>query len=268
MKSCWIRTRHNFLDPLNLLMRQDSQGLAGFCDATDDTICAVLYVMWGISSGLPYSRILMAKCRVLPLLGSTIPCSELQSLVILHHLAVVVLETYPARFCSFSAYTDSMSSIGALAKSTSVLKPYFANRISEIKKLQLQVRELSDKADGVHYVPGSLNHADLGTRGTASLRDLGIGSVWQSGPKFLTSPYQEWPRDSPKSLEKMSAPVEEVRAASHSSTLSVVRGSEPSLTQVISQSLLDSSSLGDSLRQLACAHSLLREARAHNQSSG
>ena len=43
------------------------------------------------------------------------------------------------------------------------------------------------------HVPSALNPADLGNRGTVSLADLGLGSMWQCGPSFLTSPRDQWP---------------------------------------------------------------------------
>ena len=111
---------------------EDAQGqprLVGFCDALDQAVCAVLYVVWMRCQGQPTSRLLIGKCRVTPLLGTMIPRGELQSLVITHRLAQVVAEGFLSRFASISMYTDSMSSIGAMAKSGSVLRPFFANSV-------------------------------------------------------------------------------------------------------------------------------------------
>ena len=58
--------------------------LAGFCDASDVGVCASLYVLWKCSDGETSSRLLMAKCRVAPIHGMTIPRGELKSLTILH----------------------------------------------------------------------------------------------------------------------------------------------------------------------------------------
>ena len=45
----------------------------------------------------------------------------------------------------------------------------------------------------LHWVASADNPADILTRGSAKLADIGPGSVWQSGPKFLSLPRSEWP---------------------------------------------------------------------------
>ena len=152
--------------------------LVGFCDAAVQAICAVLYVVWEQDSGPPTSHLLMSKCRVAPLHGATIPQEELQSLVILHCLAVVVVEAFPAVFQSISKYTDSMCSLGALQKMDGILKPYFANQASEIRWLHEQLEEVTEHLELVHHIAGSSNPANLGTRGQTRIQDLGPGKVW------------------------------------------------------------------------------------------
>ena len=95
--------------------------LAGFCAAAEEALCAVLYVVWAVKDGAPTSRLLLAKCRVSPLFGATIPQGELQLLVVLHCLALVVAESFPTKFSSISMYMDSMCSLGALNKETGIL---------------------------------------------------------------------------------------------------------------------------------------------------
>ena len=120
---------------------------------------------------------MMAKCRVAPLVGMTIPRSELQSLTMLTRMIMVVAEAYPARFVSISMYTDSMCSIGVLSK-TSALKPYFSHRVSKILQIRQQLQELTDTLVPVHHMAGEMNPADLGTRGTTKLSDLQAKSMW------------------------------------------------------------------------------------------
>ena len=105
--------------------------LVGFCDSSEVAVCASLYVVWSTGSAGATVRLLMGKCRVAPLLGMTVPRGEMQSLTILTRLMVVAAEAFPARFLSISSYTDSMCSIGALSKTSTTLKPYFGNRVSE-----------------------------------------------------------------------------------------------------------------------------------------
>ena len=49
------------------------------------------------------------------------------------------------------------------------------------------------EVEQVHWVPTDQNPADLLTRGTAKLRDIGTGSFHQKGPNFLSSPRDRWP---------------------------------------------------------------------------
>ena len=51
-----------------------------------------------------------------------------------------------------------------------------------------------DSVEPVYHLPGEQNPADLGTRGHAALRELGLESVWQKGPHFLTEmDRNKWP---------------------------------------------------------------------------
>ena len=144
-KQCWASWFASLLDPTEVTFPhstrpKQAQGrprLVGFCDAVSLGMCAAIYVVWQILSVRNESRIMVAKCRVTPLIGMTIPRGELQSLTMLTRMLVVVAETYPERFASISTYTDSMSSMGTLGKKSSTLKPYFANRVSEITSLLL-----------------------------------------------------------------------------------------------------------------------------------
>ena len=69
--------------------------LAGFGDASMSAICVAVYVVWTSVQGKHHSRILTGKCRVAPLLGTTIPRGELQALVVLHRLLLTVVEAFP-----------------------------------------------------------------------------------------------------------------------------------------------------------------------------
>ena len=148
-------------------------------------LCVCLYVVWTDSSGRHYPRVLAGKCRVSPLLGTTIPRGELQAIVVLHRLVATVLEAFPFRCKSVSTYTDSLCSLGAINKSCSSLRPYFANLVLEIHRLREQIATLTDDLAPISHIPGDINPADQGTRGSVGLADLGPDSVWQVGPDFL-----------------------------------------------------------------------------------
>ena len=208
--------------------------LVGFCDSSEVAVCASLYVVWRTSGPLASVRLLMGKCRVAPLLGMTVPRGEMQSLTILTRLLLVAAEAFPARFLSISSYTDSMCSLGALSRTSSALKPYFGNRVSEIQHLRSQLSDVTDDLAPVHHVPGVLNPADVGTRGGVLVDQLSEGSTWQCGPSFLGLPYESWPITTDEARYTAKIPAEEVRAshreyASPGTTLSAVLGASQGL---------------------------------------
>ena len=185
--------------------------LAGFCDSSELAVCAIVYVVWDTQDGGVCARLLMGKCRVAPLVGMTIPRGEMQSLTILSRLLVVVAEAYPSTFASISTFTDSMCSIGALAKVSTALKPYFGNRVSEILQLRSKLQEMTTDLAPVHHIPGEGNPADVGTRPGMRASQLGPGSLWQQGPPFLRLPYNQWPTTTEESRSAARLPGSEVR---------------------------------------------------------
>ena len=64
------------------------------------------------------------------------PRGELQALVVLHRMLLTIVEAFPYRFATVSAYTDSLCSLGALRKNTSALRPFFGNRVMEIGRVR------------------------------------------------------------------------------------------------------------------------------------
>ena len=92
----------------------------------------------------------------------------------------------------------------------------------------------------MHHVPGSINPADIGTRGLALLSDLGPSSTWQVGPDFLRTPYSLWIADGSEKARDITLPVEETRTVLAVSTAVPCYG----LLQVLTDALLECSALG------------------------
>ena len=219
-KSLWVSWFRSLLCPVEAVFPRSTRPphavgaprLVGFGDASMTALCVVLYVIWTDKQGRHHPRILTGKCRVAPLLGTTIPRGELQALVVLHRITATAIDAFPCRFASVSTYSDSLCSLGALHKSTSALRPYFANRVMEILRIREQLREFTDDLDPVSHIRGEDNPADLGTRGLVSVGDLGPGSTWQTGPEFLTRDYETWPRTVEPEKIGTEVPLEECRA--------------------------------------------------------
>jgi hypothetical protein len=160
--------------------------LVGFADSSLQALCVAIYAVWDLQDESREARLLTAKCRVTPLHGTSIPRGELQALVVLLRLLVATAGALRHRARKVTVFSDSECTLAALKKSGALMRPYFANRVSEALMLLKELGELCEEGVEVRHVSGSLNPADLGTRGDVTLESLGQGSSWQAGPDFLT----------------------------------------------------------------------------------
>ena len=141
------------------------------------------------------ANLCLSKGRMCPLRGYTIPRSELCGALLVSRLMLaVVMALCRMDECPVKAIMllDSRCIISALELTSSKLLPFFQNRLAEIYE---NLHSISKKCEveQVHWVPTDQNPADLLTRGTAKLRDIGTGSFHQKGPNFLSSPRDRWP---------------------------------------------------------------------------
>ena len=193
--------------------------IIGFSDGSFDAFAAAVYLRWEVNSGGEekdereyVSNLLAAKSRVTPLNGMTIPRAELNGLLLLSRLSLTVAralstesELHPA---SAILLTDSECSISVLEKSSSSMKPYFHNRVSEIGENMEELSKVCD-VEQVHHVAGVLNVADMATHGGVKVNDIGPGSLWQRGPAFLACRRDSWPVT--REFCKVEIPDEEAR---------------------------------------------------------
>ena len=179
-----------------------------------DSCCKSVHCK-GLDGGHWSAFLVLAKGRVTPLSGYTIPRSEMSSGVLVSRLLLRVvraLSSMTESIFSSIILLDSECTISTLEASASQLKPFFHNRRAEIIE-NMEAVSKHCEMEPVHWVPTDLNVADLLTRGTASLADIGIGSLWQTGPKFFSLPRSEWPVNR-NCVNKSSIPTEEMRAPS------------------------------------------------------
>jgi hypothetical protein len=88
--------------------------LVGFAYSSFLALCVVLYVVWQKYNGTFEARLLMAKCRVSPLHGTSIPRGELQAFVILLRLLVTAASAIRIRPKFITAFSDSECTLAAL----------------------------------------------------------------------------------------------------------------------------------------------------------
>ena len=144
--------------------------------------------------------------------GYTVPRSELCGALIVSRLLVAVvsalykLEEYPTRVVMC---LDSRCIICALEMRSSKLLPFFQNRLAEINENLDLIAKRYD-VEPVQWVQSEQNPADLLTRGTASIKDIGPGSFHQKGPNFISFPRDKWPVS--RSFVPVEIPGDEVRS--------------------------------------------------------
>ena len=130
-----------------------------------------------------------------PLRGYTVPRAELCGALITSRLMLAVANALclmNEKPVSAILLLDSRCIISSLEVTSSKFLPFFQNRLAEIQENLDSIRNKC-AVEQVHWVPGDLNPADLLTRGTANLRDIGTGSFHLKGPNFLSSPRDSWP---------------------------------------------------------------------------
>ena len=167
----------------------------------------------GSAGGHHHSALACGKARVTPLQGYTVPRSERSGATLASRMigkVVTALQHLDVKPVSSILLLDSECTISLLDASSKILKPFFQNRRSEIIENIANVRKVCPMEDP-HHVAGALNVADLCTRGTAKVADIGPGSLWQSGPLFLVLGRDQWPVT--RDFVRTDLPVEEIKAS-------------------------------------------------------
>ena len=167
--------------------------VVGFSDASVSAMCGMIYVVWPMGSGQAVTRLLLAKSRVTPLSGYSVPRAELQAVVIMARLLLIVLSAAAFTASRVVLCTDSTCCVAALRKVGISMNAFFANRVSEVQHLLGEAKDKAEEVEEVQFVEGRLNPADQGTRPGCQLQDLALGSEWQVGPDFLKGPRETWP---------------------------------------------------------------------------
>ena len=197
-----------------------------FVDASESAFAGVIYIRWRLESGGHHTAFYTSKAKVTPK-GLTIPRGELCACLLgvkLVDKVISVMDVSPRRITILS---DSTCTIASLDVNSSILQPYFGNRALEINEkitswgkpsdLDATQEMLSDDddeedseilIDKIHHVEGENNVADLPSRGNCTWADIGPGSLWQTGPEYLSQDRSKWPVTREFSLK---IPVEETR---------------------------------------------------------
>ena len=166
VETAWNRWRHELPALRDHLIPQyyfsDNDGiksceLHGFCDASESTYAAVVYLRSKDLEDKVHLALIAAKTKVAPVKRQTIPRLELCSALILarllHHCATVL----NVHMGSAYAWMDSLVVLSWLCGNPRRSKTFVGNRVSEIMDLIPPRRW--------NHVQGSDNLADCASRG-------------------------------------------------------------------------------------------------------
>ena len=119
--------------------------VVGFCDGAFPAYSACIYIRWRMNcqhssgeecSGDYVAKLLWSKARVTPLAGYTVPRSELSGAVLLSRMGATTVKALSMDDSmipsSMILLSDSKCTISVVEKSSSSLKPFFHNRVSEL----------------------------------------------------------------------------------------------------------------------------------------
>ena len=155
----------------------------GFSDASERAIGAVVYARTVYENGGVDVKLIASKTRVAPVKRQTIPRLELVAATVLAKLVDSLLKALDWNVEVFY-WVDSMTALHWI-RNDRAWKPYILHRVNEIRSVS--------SAESWHFCPGSLNPADLPSRGISG-QELSNSSLWFSGPEFLTRDEEGWPK--------------------------------------------------------------------------
>lgn len=174
--------------------------LHGFCDSSELAFSACVYLRVTDSHNNTHVTLILAKTRVAPLKRVSLPRLELcgaHLLAQLMHFCSNNLLSNQVSIDSIHAWTDSTVTLNWISTQPYKLKTYVANRVSQIQEW-LPVTAWS-------HVPSQHNPADCASRGIYP-QDIITHTLWWSGPQWLKSDSDKWPRILDKEINRNEIP--------------------------------------------------------------
>lgn len=160
--------------------------LHGFSDASQSGFGVVLYARIITPSKISIFLI-CAKSRVASIKTVSLPRLELCATVLLAQLISHVLKLYSPKIPirGYTCWTDSLIALHWLKSHASKWKTFVSNRVSQIQD--------HTSPEFWRHVRSEDNPADAASRGL-SPADLVSHALWWHGPKFLSLPDKQWPK--------------------------------------------------------------------------
>ena len=155
-----------------------------FSDGSEEAYGAVAYIRWELQDGTFHTEIIMSKSRVSPLNIIDIVRIELCGAVLGSRIRKTIQKELSFKFDKITHLVDSEIVHAMVNRDSYGYNTFAANRVGEIQQ--------NTSPEEWAWVPGKLNVSDMVTRG-ANPEEIGVGSEWQKGPKFLRENETNWP---------------------------------------------------------------------------
>ncbi|UYV67071.1 hypothetical protein LAZ67_4003814, partial [Cordylochernes scorpioides] len=153
-----------------------------FCDASQSAYAAAAFLRCPENKGVSV-QLLMAKSRLGPLKKTTIPRMELLACMLGVRLGRYIIESLNLAAEPVYYWTDSTTALSWI-KTNRQWGTFVNNRVKEICN--------TSGPNKWFYVPGSLNPADLPSRGCSVLQ-IKLTRWWE-GPEWLKQSQDHWPK--------------------------------------------------------------------------
>ncbi|UYV76691.1 hypothetical protein LAZ67_14001775 [Cordylochernes scorpioides] len=153
-----------------------------FCDASQSAYAAAAFLRCPENKGVSV-QLLMSKSRLGPLKKTTIPRMELLACMLGVRLSRYITESLNLAAEPVYYWTDSTTALSWI-ETNRQWGTFVNNRVKEICN--------TSGPNKWFYVPGSLNPADLPSRGCSVLQLK--RTRWWEGPEWLKQPQDHWPK--------------------------------------------------------------------------
>ena len=170
-----------------------------FADACEEAYGAAVYQKTEYQDGTSSVCLVASKPKVAPLQSMSIPHLELMGAVLGNKLAQTIASVLAIEKDFITFWIDSACVLYWIRGYSKKLKPFVANRVSEI--------QVNTSPDQWRHVPTKMNPADYVTRGVRLL-DLAKLTIWWEGPDYLQKGQEFWPKNE---FQKTLCVTEEVK---------------------------------------------------------
>ena len=158
-----------------------------FSDGSETAYGSVAYLRF-VADDIVKCSIVMSKVRLTPKSKGalkTIPRIELNAAKLSIMLYLKLKKELNYDFNSVHFWTDSLIVLGYIKSENRKFQRFVTNRVSFVRN--------HSSVNQWHHVPGTLNPADMLSRGISSVNKFLCCRSWVAGPQFLYCAEREWP---------------------------------------------------------------------------